>query len=156
MKKNIVWLLALLPALAFSQPTFIVKGKIIDAVSKQPLSAASVFAENTTLGTATDGDDDEGLLGFAIARVQGHDRDEEAGGAAWSWTAAELLLPVGAAARAYLERSDYRLYCEEAREGYRFAVDRSLLAQRQPLAAAQAQRLGLRVYQAAAAAQRGE
>ncbi|HNF02920.1 MAG TPA: carboxypeptidase-like regulatory domain-containing protein, partial [Ferruginibacter sp.] len=56
MKKNIVWLLALLPALAFSQPTFIVKGKIIDAVSKQPLSAASVFAENTTLGTATDGD----------------------------------------------------------------------------------------------------
>ncbi|MFN8306485.1 MAG: carboxypeptidase-like regulatory domain-containing protein [Ferruginibacter sp.] len=56
MKKSIVWLLALLPALAFSQPTFIVKGKIIDAVSKQPLSAASVFAENTTLGTATDGD----------------------------------------------------------------------------------------------------
>ncbi len=55
MKKILFSLLAFIaPAMAFSQSTFIVKGRILDAVSKQPLQAASVFAENTTLGTATD------------------------------------------------------------------------------------------------------
>lgn len=55
MKKIIFCLLAFaMPAITFSQSTFIVKGKILDAVSKQPLPSASVFAENTTLGTATD------------------------------------------------------------------------------------------------------
>ncbi len=35
------------------QVTFSVSGKIIDAVTKLPLQAASVFAQNTTIGTAT-------------------------------------------------------------------------------------------------------
>lgn len=55
MKKIIFLLLAfLLPFYLFSQSGFVAKGKILDAVTKQPLQAASVFAENTTLGTATD------------------------------------------------------------------------------------------------------
>ncbi len=33
---------------------YLVKGKVIDQVSGMPLQAASVFAQNTTLGTATD------------------------------------------------------------------------------------------------------
>jgi len=41
--------------LAQSQNKYItVTGKVINAESKEPLSGASVFAENTTLGTATD------------------------------------------------------------------------------------------------------
>lgn len=57
MKKITFSLLAFfVPALSFSQSYFIAKGKILDAVTKQPLQAASVFAENTTLGTATDAD----------------------------------------------------------------------------------------------------
>ena len=57
MKKVAFSLLAfIVPALSFSQSYFIAKGKILDAVTKQPLQAASVFAENTTLGTATDAD----------------------------------------------------------------------------------------------------
>jgi len=35
------------------QPTFLVTGKVIDAANKTPLIAASVFAQNTTTGTAT-------------------------------------------------------------------------------------------------------
>jgi hypothetical protein len=42
--------------LALSQSNYSISGKVIDAVTKQPLQAASVFAENTTLGTATDAD----------------------------------------------------------------------------------------------------
>jgi len=39
----------------FSQANyFIVKGKVLDATSHLPMQGASVFAENTTLGTATD------------------------------------------------------------------------------------------------------
>lgn len=57
MKKIIFSLLAIaLPVCLLSQSSFIAKGKILDALTKQPLQAASVFAENTTLGTATDGD----------------------------------------------------------------------------------------------------
>jgi hypothetical protein len=42
---------------AFSQSTtFLVSGKIIDASTKQPLQGASVFAQNTTVGTATGAD----------------------------------------------------------------------------------------------------
>ena len=37
----------------FSQSTYVITGKIIDAGTKQPLQAASVFAQNTTIGTAT-------------------------------------------------------------------------------------------------------
>ena len=39
---------------AFSQSTYIISGKIIDATTKLPLQAASVFAQSTTIGTATD------------------------------------------------------------------------------------------------------
>ena len=38
---------------ALSQSTYTISGKIIDAGSKLPLQAASVFAQNTTIGTAT-------------------------------------------------------------------------------------------------------
>lgn len=39
----------------FSQANyFIVTGKVVSAESKQPLQGASVFAQNTTIGTATD------------------------------------------------------------------------------------------------------
>ena len=38
----------------FSQSTYFIGGKIIDAATKLPLQAASVFAQNTTIGTATD------------------------------------------------------------------------------------------------------
>lgn len=38
----------------FSQSSYQVKGRVIDAVTKLPLQGASVFAENTTFGTATD------------------------------------------------------------------------------------------------------
>jgi len=36
--------------------SYFVKGKVINAQSKEPMQGASVFAENTTLGTATDQD----------------------------------------------------------------------------------------------------
>lgn len=39
---------------SFSQSTYTITGKIIDAETKLPLQAASVFAQNTTIGTATD------------------------------------------------------------------------------------------------------
>jgi hypothetical protein len=39
--------------LGFSQSNFTVSGKVIDSASREPLSFASVFCQNTTLGTAT-------------------------------------------------------------------------------------------------------
>lgn len=46
---------AAITATAFSQTGYYyVSGKIIDAVTKAPMQAASVFAQNTTMGTATD------------------------------------------------------------------------------------------------------
>jgi len=54
MKKSILFLLAAFSTLAaFSQSGYSISGKIIDQETKQPLQGASVFAENTTLGTAT-------------------------------------------------------------------------------------------------------
>lgn len=39
----------------FAQSTnYVVSGKVVDAVTKAPLQAASVFAQNTTIGTASD------------------------------------------------------------------------------------------------------
>ncbi len=35
---------------------FLIKGRVVDALTRQPLQGASVFAEQTTLGTATDAD----------------------------------------------------------------------------------------------------
>jgi len=42
--------------LVFSQTDYLVTGKVIDETTKQPLLGASVFAENTTIGTATNAD----------------------------------------------------------------------------------------------------
>ncbi|MEO7523356.1 MAG: carboxypeptidase-like regulatory domain-containing protein [Ferruginibacter sp.] len=57
--RNLFFLLLLtgISAISFSQtPIFYIAGKVINAETKQPMQAASVFAENTTLGTATDAD----------------------------------------------------------------------------------------------------
>ncbi len=55
MKKIVASLaLSFVSILAFAQNTnFTISGKIIDAVTKAPLQAASVFAQNTTMGTTT-------------------------------------------------------------------------------------------------------
>src|SRR6185295_2553853 len=45
----------LLSVSAFAQSgTYNITGKVMDAVTKTPMQAASVFAQNTTTGTATD------------------------------------------------------------------------------------------------------
>ena len=49
-----VLILENLPAYSQVHDGYLVKGKVIDQVSGLPLQAASVFAQNTTLGTATD------------------------------------------------------------------------------------------------------
>ena len=55
MKKASFFLICLCCSLAsFAQSYFTVYGKVISAETRQPLQGASVFAENTTLGTATD------------------------------------------------------------------------------------------------------
>ena len=56
MKKTIFFLLVTSFSIcSFSQSTYyIIAGKIIDATTKTPMQAASVFAQNTTMGTATD------------------------------------------------------------------------------------------------------
>lgn len=56
----------------FSQPNyFVVTGKVLLANSKQPLQGASVFAQNTTIGTATDSEGNFKLYlpdgGYSIA-----------------------------------------------------------------------------------------
>lgn len=56
MKNYISFLLLLfISGTAFSQATFFyISGKVIDKNTKLPLQGASVFAQNTTMGTATD------------------------------------------------------------------------------------------------------
>lgn len=56
MKKFTLFLsLILFFAGVFAQTdNFLITGKVIDAVSKTPMQGASVFAQNTTMGTATD------------------------------------------------------------------------------------------------------
>jgi hypothetical protein len=44
----------LISIIGFSQSSVIISGKVISADTRQPLLGASVFARNTTLGTATD------------------------------------------------------------------------------------------------------
>ena len=57
MKKIFVlFAISFLPGLVFSQTSFYLSGKVIDAVTKTPLQAASVFAQNTTIGTASGAD----------------------------------------------------------------------------------------------------
>jgi hypothetical protein len=72
MKKSILFLLITFCSIsAFSQSGYTISGKIIDGATKQPLQGASVFAENTTIGTATN---DQGFFtlrlpggGYSIA-----------------------------------------------------------------------------------------
>lgn len=48
-------LFTVISVISFSQSTtFLVTGKVLNAETKSPMQGASVFAENTTLGTATD------------------------------------------------------------------------------------------------------
>src|SRR6187549_3402527 len=56
MKKSILVFAILLSSgyLFAQQGTFNITGKVIDAVTKAPMQGASVFAQNTTVGTATD------------------------------------------------------------------------------------------------------
>jgi hypothetical protein len=64
MKKSILFLLIAFSYItSFSQPGYTVSGKIIDATTKQPLQGASVFAENTTIGTATN---DQGFFSLRL------------------------------------------------------------------------------------------
>lgn len=56
MKKTALFLFAVCvsaAAIAQSSAYFKIKGKVIDANTKAPMQAASVFAQNTTMGTAT-------------------------------------------------------------------------------------------------------
>ena len=54
MKKSILFLvIAFCSISVFSQTGYTITGKIIDEATRQPLQGASVFAENTTIGTAT-------------------------------------------------------------------------------------------------------
>ncbi len=72
MKKSILFLVITFCAItAFSQSGYTISGKIIDEATKLPLQGASVFAENTTIGTATN---DQGFFtlrlpggGYSIA-----------------------------------------------------------------------------------------
>lgn len=57
MKKIISFLLCTLSTLlAFSQADYTISGRIVDEETRLPLQGASVFAENTTIGTATNND----------------------------------------------------------------------------------------------------
>lgn len=54
MKKSIlIFLISLFYIPVFSQTGYTITGKIIDETTRLPLQGASVFAENTTIGTAT-------------------------------------------------------------------------------------------------------
>lgn len=57
MKKFVATLyLSIISLFVFSQSYYIVHGKVLSSDTKQPLQGASVFAQNTTIGTATDAD----------------------------------------------------------------------------------------------------
>lgn len=62
--KKITWMFLMfaLPVFLFAQGTFRVAGKVIDAVTKQPLQGASVFCQNTTIGTASNAEGDFHLV----------------------------------------------------------------------------------------------
>lgn len=53
--------LVLLPFIGMSQGSFRVAGKIIDALTQEPLQGASVFCQNTTIGTVSNANGEFGL-----------------------------------------------------------------------------------------------
>ena len=53
MQKIIIALILVVSGFSVQSQSFIVAGKVIDAGSKQPLAGASVFCQNTTVGTVT-------------------------------------------------------------------------------------------------------
>ena len=64
MKKSVLFLLIAFSSItSFSQTGYSISGKIIDDETKLPLQGASVFAENTTLGTATN---DRGYFNLSL------------------------------------------------------------------------------------------
>ncbi len=64
MKKSILFFVITFCSIAaFSQSGYTISGKIIDEATKQPLQGASVFAENTTIGTATN---DQGFFSLRL------------------------------------------------------------------------------------------
>ena len=64
MKKSVLLLLVAFNYItAFSQSGYTISGKIVDETTKQPLQGASVFAENTTIGTATN---DQGIFSLRL------------------------------------------------------------------------------------------
>lgn len=96
--------------------------------------------------TESEEDDPPGALAATEASATGEP---------WSWRAAELLLPVGAGARAYLNQPAYLAERARAFEAHRFHIDRRALAARLPEAEARADVLARRVYAASMAAQGG-
>ncbi|MEP6712125.1 MAG: carboxypeptidase-like regulatory domain-containing protein [Ferruginibacter sp.] len=63
MKTGIAFLLLLCVSVtAFAQSGYYVSGKVLSTETSQPLQGASVFAQNTTIGTATDADGNFKLL----------------------------------------------------------------------------------------------
>ena len=63
--KKTTFLAALLLSSLLSFAQFTITGKVIDADTKEPLAAASVFAQNTTRGTVTDKD---GLFSLGLEK----------------------------------------------------------------------------------------
>jgi hypothetical protein len=53
MQKLLTFIFLLFAGLVVQGQNFLVSGKVVDAGSKQPLVGASVFCQNTTVGTVT-------------------------------------------------------------------------------------------------------
>lgn len=53
MKKTLAFIFTVFISYSLTAQTFLISGKVLDATTKLPLQGASVFAQNTTTGTAT-------------------------------------------------------------------------------------------------------
>ena len=62
-KKHLLILMIWLPLFSLGQGSFRIAGKVTDASTKQPLQGASVFCQNTTIGTVTS---EEGAFSLAL------------------------------------------------------------------------------------------
>ena len=63
LKKHYLSLLIWLPLFSLAQGSFRVTGKVTDVSTKQPLQGASVFCQNTTIGTVTN---EEGMFSLTL------------------------------------------------------------------------------------------